>query len=118
MDGEIASGCRRAAAIAYAPRDAKRGLPPRVVAKGESWLADEIIARARAAGVHIHQSRELVALLLQVDLDAHIPPALYVAVAEVLAWIYQIEGRSAPIEAAAEHRLADACSTRPGADWA
>jgi flagellar biosynthesis protein len=28
---------------------------------------------------------------MQVDLDSHVPPQLYVAVAELLAWIYQLE---------------------------
>lgn len=84
---------RRAAVLAYEPigADAQRG--PRVVAKGERLLAEEIIARARAAGVPVHESRELVSLLMQVDLDAHIPPALYIAVAEVLAWAYRLEQR-------------------------
>jgi flagellar biosynthesis protein len=66
-----------------------------VVAKGAGFVADEIIERARAAGVPIHASRELVDLLVQVDLDRQIPPALYVAVAEVLAWVYRLEGRAA-----------------------
>ncbi len=88
---EEISSRRRAAALAYEPlgADAKQG--PRVVAKGERLMADEIIARARAAGVPVHESRELVSLLMQVDLDAHIPPALYIAVAEVLAWAYRLE---------------------------
>jgi flagellar biosynthesis protein len=41
--------------------------------------------------VYVHESPELVALLMQVDLDARIPPELYVAVAELLAWLYAIE---------------------------
>jgi flagellar biosynthesis protein len=87
---------RHAAALAYDSEDARRSRAPRVVAKGQGHLADEIIERARAAGVPIHESRELTALLTQVDLDQHIPPALYVAVAEVLAWVYRLEGRVAP----------------------
>lgn len=87
---------RRAAALSYEPTDARAGLAPRLVAKGRGFVADEIIERARAAGVPVHESRELVSLLLQLDLDAHIPPALYVAVAEVLAWVYRLEGRAAP----------------------
>lgn len=87
---------RHAAAIAYDGADAKQRQAPRVVAKGHGLVAEEIIERARAAGVAIHESRELAALLTQVDLDQHIPPALYVAVAEVLAWVYRLEGRSAP----------------------
>ncbi|OZA31470.1 MAG: flagellar biosynthesis protein FlhB, partial [Hydrogenophilales bacterium 17-64-65] len=34
---------------------------------------------------------ELLALLMQIDLDSHIPPQLYIAVAELLAWLYQLE---------------------------
>jgi flagellar biosynthesis protein len=87
---------RRAAVLAYDAEDARRHRAPRVVAKGQGLVADEILACARAAGVPVHESRELVDLLAQVDLDQHIPPALYVAVAEVLAWVYRLEGRTAP----------------------
>jgi flagellar biosynthesis protein len=64
---------------------------PRVVAKGRGLVAEEIIERARAAGVFVHESPELVSLLMQVDLDERIPPELYVAVAELLAWLYRLE---------------------------
>ncbi|SOY69381.1 putative flagellar protein [Cupriavidus taiwanensis] len=64
---------------------------PRVVAKGYGVVAEAIIARAREAGVYVHDSPTLVNLLMQVDLDSHVPPQLYVAVAELLAWIYQLE---------------------------
>ncbi len=64
---------------------------PRVVAKGSGMLAEEIIARARAAGVFVHESPELLSLLMQVDMDERIPPALYIAVAELLAWLYRLE---------------------------
>lgn len=79
-----------AVAIAYETGDTA----PKVVAKGRGLVAQEIIQRAREAGVFVHESPELVALLMQVDLDARIPPALYVAVAELLAWIYRMEGTS------------------------
>ena len=64
---------------------------PKVVAKGRGLIAGEIIARAKASGVYVHESAELVALLMQVNLDDHIPPQLYVAVAELLAWLYRLE---------------------------
>ncbi|MBC9070824.1 EscU/YscU/HrcU family type III secretion system export apparatus switch protein [Thauera sp. CAU 1555] len=64
---------------------------PRVVAKGRGLIAQEIISRAREAGVYVHESPELVALLMQVDLDERIPPQLYLAVAELLAWLYRVE---------------------------
>lgn len=66
---------------------------PRVVAKGRGVTAEAIIACAREAGVYVHEAPELVSLLMQVDVDKHIPPELYLAVAELLAWIYWLEGR-------------------------
>ena len=76
-----------AIALAYAPGDTA----PRVVAKGRGLIADEIIRRAREYGVFVHESPELVTLLMQSNLDERIPPQLYVAVAELLAWIYRLE---------------------------
>ena len=78
---------REAIALAYRQTDAA----PRVVAKGKGVIAEEIIARAKEHGVFVHESPELVALLTQVDIDEHIPPQLYLAVAELLAWLYRIE---------------------------
>jgi flagellar biosynthesis protein len=78
---------REAIALAYRQTDAA----PRVVAKGKGLVAEEIIARAREHGVFVHESPELVALLTQVDIDEHIPPQLYQAIAELLAWLYRLE---------------------------
>lgn len=78
---------REAIALAYRQTDAA----PRVVARGKGLVAEEIIARATAHGVYVHESPELVALLTQVDIDQSIPPQLYLAVAELLAWLYRLE---------------------------
>lgn len=64
---------------------------PKVVAKGSGAVAEEIMRRAAAAGVYVHQSADLVKLLMHVDLDAHIPEALYLALAEILAWVRRLE---------------------------
>ncbi|MEO7494521.1 MAG: EscU/YscU/HrcU family type III secretion system export apparatus switch protein [Massilia sp.] len=76
-----------AVALAYANGDPA----PKIVAKGKGLVATQIIERAREAGVFVHESKELVALLMDVDLDREIPPALYRAIAELLAWLYHIE---------------------------
>lgn len=81
------SAAQNAVALAYQTGD----LAPKVVARGRGLIAEEIIARAREHGVFVHESKELVALLMQVDLDQHIPPALYRVVAELLAWLYHID---------------------------
>lgn len=87
----------RAVALSYEERDAAAGLSPRVVASGQGAIAEQIIARAREFGVPVHESRELVAALMDFDLDQRIPPALYVAVAEVLVWVYRMEHKTSPV---------------------
>jgi flagellar biosynthesis protein len=78
---------RKAAALSY-----KQGYyAPVVVASGKGVMAEAIIACARESGVYVHESPELVKLLMQVDTDQHIPPELYRAVAEVLVWLYAME---------------------------
>lgn len=78
---------RKAAALSY-----KQGqYAPIVVARGTGVMAEAIIACAREAGVYVHESPELVKLLMQVDTDQLIPPELYRAVAEVLVWLYWLE---------------------------
>ena len=76
-----------AVALAYEAGD----LAPRVVAKGNGLLAERIIAIAKEHNVYVHESQALLGLLMQVELDAHIPPQLYQAIAEILAWLYQLE---------------------------
>jgi flagellar biosynthesis protein len=79
-----------AVAISYAAKDRA----PIVVAKGYGAVADSIVQRARESGLYVHASPDLVKLLMNVNLDAQIPPQLYLAVAEVLAWLYRLEGGS------------------------
>ena len=45
--------------------------------------------------MYVHESPELVSLLMQVDLDERIPPQLYIVIAELLAWLYKIEAGNA-----------------------
>lgn len=82
-----------AVALRYAEGDAA----PVVVAKGRGVAAEEIVRRAREAGIFVHDSRELVALLMKVDLDARIPPALYLVVAELLAWLARVDRSAVPM---------------------
>ena len=65
-----------------------------MVAKGYGNIAETIIRTAREHDLHVHESRELVSLLMQVDLDQHIPPELYLVVAELLAWVYRIDAQN------------------------
>jgi flagellar biosynthesis protein len=82
-----------AVALAYRSQDAA----PKVVAQGRGIIAQAIIDRAKAHGIFVHESEELVGLLMQVELDQHIPPQLYMAVAELLAWLYRLEHGGSPV---------------------
>jgi flagellar biosynthesis protein len=78
---------KKAVALAYQKGD----YAPKVIAKGHGVTAEAIIALAKDSGVYVHQSADLVNLLLKVDLDGYIPPELYIAIAELLAWLYWVE---------------------------
>lgn len=81
-----------AVALAYRAGDAA----PKVVASGRGLIAQAIIERAKEHGVYVHESEALVGMLMQVELDQHIPPQLYLAVAELLAWLYRLERGEIP----------------------
>ena len=73
-----------------------QGGAPKVVAKGRGMIAQAIIERAKQHDIYVHESEDLVGLLMQVELDQEIPPQLYLAVAELLAWLYQLEHAETP----------------------
>lgn len=75
------------------------GAAPRVLAKGAGELCERIKEAARTAGVPIVERRALArALYRMVEVGTEIPPALYRAVAEILAYIFSLGGRT-PLEA-------------------
>lgn len=69
---------------------------PRVVAKGYGQQADQFARFMHMQAVFAGGAHDGVGQLMQVDLDAHIPPQLYTAVAELLAWLYRLEARELP----------------------
>lgn len=82
---------RQAVALRYEPEldDA-----PRVVASGQGLTAENIIARAKEAGVPVQEDPGLVEALCHVKLGQTIPVELYQAVAGVLAFIMSIDTKS------------------------
>lgn len=80
-----------AVALAY---ESGKGQAPVVVAKGADFLAGRIKEIARENNVEIVENKPLARMLYyNVDLDAEIPPELYQAVAEVLAYVYQVRNK-------------------------
>ncbi|NLM74092.1 MAG: flagellar biosynthesis protein FlhB [Clostridiaceae bacterium] len=81
-----------AVAIKYEP---EKMSAPYVVAKGADYMAQRIKQIAMDNKVHIMENKPLAqALFSTVDVGKAVPPELYKAVAEVLAFVYNLEGKN------------------------
>lgn len=79
---------QKAVALHY---DNENNPAPKVTAKGEGYVAEQIIKRAEEACVPIQKDPSLVELLAQLNINEKIPEELYQAVAEVFSYIYQVD---------------------------
>ncbi len=75
-----------AVALAY---DREKDKSPRVAAKGKGYIAEAIIALAKANNIEVRQDGDLAGLLSKLDIDMPIPLEAYAAVAEILAYVYK-----------------------------
>jgi flagellar biosynthetic protein FlhB len=72
--------------------DAETGSAPVVIAKGQDYIAMKIREEAKAHKIEIVENKPLAQMLYaNVEIDQEIPPELYQAVAEVLAYVYSLE---------------------------
>jgi len=67
---------------------------PVVTAKGEGFVAEEILRLAREHDIPIRDEPDLVRVLSKVRLGEEIPRSLYVAVAQVIAFAYALKGKA------------------------
>ncbi len=81
----------KAVALKY---DRKKDNAPRVIAKGRGEIAEKIIEVAKAHNVPSYEDKNLIQILEALDLETEIPPELYRTVAEVLAFIYRLNGKA------------------------
>lgn len=79
---------QKAAALSY---DRTKDSAPRLKAKGDGRIAEKIIAKATENDVPVLQDASLVELLGNLDIDETIPGEVYEAVAEVFAFVYQLD---------------------------
>jgi len=79
---------KQAAALSY---DRSTDISPRVTATGKGLIAEEIIKTAKDNDVPILEDASLVELLSKLNIDEAIPEELYEAVAEVFAFVYQLD---------------------------
>jgi flagellar biosynthesis protein len=80
----------RAAALRYQ----KGETAPALVASGRGHVADAILAAAEEAGIPVREDAVLIEALAHLELGDRVPPELYQAVAEALAWAYHLTRRT------------------------
>ena len=81
----------KAVALRY---DKDKDAAPRVIAKGRGDIAKKIIEIADANNLPLYEDKNLIQILEALELETEIPPELYRAVAEVLAFVYRLNGRT------------------------
>ncbi len=82
---------KKAAALRYKQGEDNA---PKLVAKGSGEVAERILQIARENGIPIREDKPLLDVLSSLDLYQEIPPELYKAVAEILAFIYSINKKA------------------------
>ncbi len=82
-----------AVALSYDPKIAPA---PKVVASGKGFLAEQILSFAFAHGVKVRTDPDLAQVLAAVDIDTIIPVEAFLAVAEILAYVYRANGTRPP----------------------
>lgn len=68
----------------------------KVTASGYGELAEQILALAFQNGVKVREDRDLAQMLAMVELDSEIPTEALVAVAEILSYVYRLNGTYKP----------------------
>ncbi len=83
-----------AVALSYDPSDEYSA--PEVVATGRGHIAEQLLKLALEHGVKIHEDADLAEILHALDIGDEIPVEAFVAVAEILRYIYESEGVQPP----------------------
>jgi flagellar biosynthesis protein len=81
---------QQAVALRYKPEKARA---PKLVAKGQGYLAEKILELARQHHIPVRDDKNLLQILSRLDLNQEIPTEVYKAVAEILAFIYRLSNR-------------------------
>ncbi len=84
----MSDGIQKAVALYYDGDN-----PPVVSASGQNDLAEQIIALAREYEIPLYENSELVNVLATLELGESIPEALYLSIAEIIAFAYYIQGK-------------------------
>ena len=85
---------KKAVALRYKPQ---KDSAPRVTAKGSGRIAEKIIELAKMHGIPVKDDPDLIEILSKLDIEEEIPPNVYIAVAELLAFVYSLNRKKQPV---------------------
>ena len=85
---------KQAVALRYRP---DKETAPRVAAKGSGLIAEKIIELARKHGIPVKDDPDLLEVLSKLEIEEEVPPTVYVAVAELLAFVYSLNRKNRPV---------------------
>ena len=81
---------QKAVALSY---DTSADSAPKVVAKGQGKVAEKILKKAEEGDITVYKDEKLVDSLFGLQIDEEIPEELYQAVAEIIFYIYSVDGK-------------------------
>ncbi len=88
---------------AVALKDSEGGKKvPKLAAAGRGILADKILELAFENGIKVREDGDLAELLATIELDSPIPTEAFMAVGEILSYVYEANGRENPFDSLAE----------------
>ncbi len=89
---------KNATAVAITTGD-KNDEAPRITAAGRGKIAEQILQLAFANGIKVREDSALAEMLTKIELDSPIPSEAFLAVAEVLSYVYKANGEPNPFDA-------------------
>ena len=90
---------KRQTAVSLKESENKKNAPT-VTAAGRGEMARKILALAHENGINVREDSALAEMLAEIELDSPIPSEAFMAVAEILSYVYRANGQPDPFDAA------------------
>ncbi len=97
---------KRLTAVALEDRTLEREVP-KISAAGRGKIAEQILKLAQENGVRIREDSTLAEMLATIEIDSPIPSESFMAVAEILSYVYRANGQPNPFDAMLEEEGLD-----------
>lgn len=73
-------------------------MAPTVIAKGKGYVAENIVNKGKDEKIEVHEDEKLLDNLMKLEIGQEIPPELYDAVAQILAYVYYLDKKKGDVD--------------------